>query len=182
MAQNQKDYKESIKKLEEQLAMNQQQLNGDRARVEAKQESLDMVSAVVELQKSLQNEINSRKAAEEELNSLKNELVQWRSSMAVGNAEVLKLRKLLEDDKHQKEELEEEITELRKFEAIGNAEVLKLRKSLIDVKCQKETLEEEITGLEKFEVGSTHLKNLFDLIPILPVEVFSSIRQRFTKE
>ncbi|KAF5178267.1 Kinesin-like protein, partial [Thalictrum thalictroides] len=112
-AQYQKDYKESIKKLEEQWMVNQQKLNGDRARVEAKQESLDMGSAVAELQKSLQNEINLRKAAEEEVSSLKSQLVHWRRSEAIGNAEVLKLRKLLEDEEHQKEKLEEEITGLR---------------------------------------------------------------------
>ncbi|PIA49923.1 hypothetical protein AQUCO_01300568v1 [Aquilegia coerulea] len=109
----QKDYKESIKKLEEQWMLNQQKLNSDRARVEVKQEPLDMGLAVAELQKSLQNEINLRKAAEEEVNSLKSQLVQWRRSEAVGNAEVLKLRKLLEDEEHQKEKLEEEIAGLR---------------------------------------------------------------------
>lgn len=115
----QKDYKESIKKLEEQWMVNQQKLHGDKARMDANQESQDTASAIsaskeiAELKQSLQNENKLRKAAEEEANSLKSQLVQWKRSEAVGNAEIIKLRKRLEDEAHQKEKLEEEITALR---------------------------------------------------------------------
>ncbi|KAL5727969.1 hypothetical protein ACHQM5_001103 [Ranunculus cassubicifolius] len=103
----QKDYKESIKKLEEQWMMNQQKLQGDMGI------AVSSSKEVAELKHSLQNEINLRKAAEEEANSLRSQLMQWKRSEAVGNAEVVKLRKKLEDEEHQKEKLEEEITGLR---------------------------------------------------------------------
>ncbi|KAF9616931.1 hypothetical protein IFM89_033001 [Coptis chinensis] len=116
--QLQKDYKESIKKLEEQWV--QQKLNDDRVKVEAKPECSDTgsvvstIKEVVELKQALQLEINLRKAAEEEVISLRSQLVQWKRSEANGNAEILKLRKMLEDEEHQNEKLEAEITDLKR--------------------------------------------------------------------
>ncbi|XP_058104680.1 kinesin-like protein KIN-UB isoform X2 [Magnolia sinica] len=75
----QKDYMESIKKLEEQWILNQQKHGNDRTRAEPKDECLDKMC----------------------------------STEAAGNAEILKLRKMLEDEACQKEKLEEEITILR---------------------------------------------------------------------
>ncbi|OVA07716.1 Armadillo [Macleaya cordata] len=122
--QHQKDYKESIKKLEEQWAMNQQKRDKERSGVEPKDDSSDVKCSregpsssaseeIAELKQLLQNEINSRKAAEQEANIVKAQLVQWKRSEAVRNAEILNLRKLLEEEAHQKEKLEEEITILR---------------------------------------------------------------------
>ncbi|XP_077235572.1 kinesin-like protein KIN-UB [Tasmannia lanceolata] len=120
----QKDYMESIKKLEEQWVINQKKLANDRTGVEAKDECLDktcsqegpMSSAqeeIAEVKQSLQNEIHLRQAAEEEVNTLKNQLVHLKRSEAVGSAEILKLSKMLEDEVRQKEKLDEEITILK---------------------------------------------------------------------
>ncbi|XP_058104679.1 kinesin-like protein KIN-UB isoform X1 [Magnolia sinica] len=120
----QKDYMESIKKLEEQWILNQQKHGNDRTRAEPKDECLDKMCSteepasslseeIAELNQLLQNEIRLRKAAEEEVSNLKSQLVQWKRSEAAGNAEILKLRKMLEDEACQKEKLEEEITILR---------------------------------------------------------------------
>uniref|UniRef100_A0A5B6YKB1 Kinesin-like protein n=1 Tax=Davidia involucrata TaxID=16924 RepID=A0A5B6YKB1_DAVIN len=116
----QKDYLESMKKLEEQWAIDQQKHGGGRTAVGLKDDSLGKMSSgevaevpAAEVKKLLQNETLLRKAAEEEIDNLKNQLVQWKRSEAVGNSEILKLRKLLEDEAHQKQKLEEEIAILQ---------------------------------------------------------------------
>ncbi|KAF8379334.1 hypothetical protein HHK36_028768 [Tetracentron sinense] len=93
---HQKDYMESIKKLEEQWGP-----------------VVSVSEEIAEVKKLLENEIHLRTAAEEEVNNLKSQLVQRKRSEAAGNSEILKLRKMLEDEAHQKEKLEEEITILR---------------------------------------------------------------------
>ncbi|KAK9277671.1 hypothetical protein L1049_007218 [Liquidambar formosana] len=92
----QKDYMESIKKLEEQWVP-----------------VVSVVEDVVELKNMLQNETRLRKIAEEEVNNLRSQLEQWKRSEAAGNSEMLKLRKMLEDEEHQKVKLEEEIAILQ---------------------------------------------------------------------
>lgn len=118
----QKDYMESIKKLEEQLMMNQRNCvnekitNGpkdDGAKVTSNKENLSAIEEVVELRKQLQKETNLRKAAEEEVSNLKNQLSQWKRSEAAGNAEILKLQKMLEDEAQQRDKLEGEIAVLQ---------------------------------------------------------------------
>ncbi|XP_043698232.1 kinesin-like protein KIN-UB isoform X2 [Telopea speciosissima] len=120
----QKDYMESIKKLEEQWVMDQQKHGNDKRGVEHKDECLDkarswegpLVSVseeVIELRQLLKNETHLRKVAEEEVKNLKSQLAQRKASEASGNAELLKLHKMLEDEARQKEKLEEEITILR---------------------------------------------------------------------
>ncbi|KAI3877139.1 hypothetical protein MKX03_023849 [Papaver bracteatum] len=113
--QHQKDYKESIKKLEEQWALNQQKRDKENKDLEASRAGPSAAASeeIAELKQLLQNEINSRKAAEQETNTVKAQLAQWKRSEAAGNAEILKLRKMLEEEAHQKEKLEEEITILR---------------------------------------------------------------------
>ncbi|XP_062029241.1 kinesin-like protein KIN-UA [Rosa rugosa] len=115
----QKDYMESIKKLEEQLVMNQPKhdfekvTNGpkdDKSNVTSSKEICRLhVEEIDDLRKLLQRETSLRKAAEEETSNLKSQLTQWKRSEAAGNSEILKLRKMLEDEAHQKEKLEGEI-------------------------------------------------------------------------
>ncbi|XP_043716474.1 kinesin-like protein KIN-UB [Telopea speciosissima] len=120
----QKDYLESIKKLEDQWVMDQQKRDNEKSRVKHKDECLDKTCSregplvpvseeVTELKQLLKNETHLRKAAEEEVKIFKSQLAQWKSSEASGNVEILKLQKILEDEAHQKDKLEEEITILR---------------------------------------------------------------------
>ncbi|GMY30131.1 kinesin-like protein KIN-UA [Fagus crenata] len=116
----QKDYMESIKKLEEQLVKNQQKNGSEKVPVglkdddsaltsNTKSSKLSAVEEVAELKKLLQKESLLRKAAEEEVNNLKSQIAQWKRSEASGNSEILKLRKILADEASQKEKLEGEI-------------------------------------------------------------------------
>lgn len=99
----QKDYMESIKKLEEQWMLHQEK------QAPAASASVEIAGA----KKLLQNESLLRKAAEEEVNNFRNQLVQLKRSEAAANSEILKLRKMLEDEAHQREKLEEEIAILQ---------------------------------------------------------------------
>ncbi|GJT89280.1 kinesin-like protein KIN-UA [Tanacetum coccineum] len=100
----QRDCMESIKKLETQLAVKK-----------SKDESLHKTSngELIEVKKKLHNETLLRKAAEEEVKNLQNQVLQWKRSEAAVNAEMLKLRKMLEDEVHQREKREEEISMLQ---------------------------------------------------------------------
>ncbi|KAL7182892.1 hypothetical protein ACSBR1_041550 [Camellia fascicularis] len=120
----QKEYKESLKKLEEQWSKEQQKHGGGKNRIEVKdgglvktsREEIPAVSSVGEVagvKKLLQDEKLLRKSAEEEVNNLRNQLLQWKRSEAAGNSEISKLHKLLEDEVHQKRKLEEEIAVLQ---------------------------------------------------------------------
>ncbi|THG16974.1 hypothetical protein TEA_021979 [Camellia sinensis var. sinensis] len=64
---------------------------------------------VSEVKKLLQGEITLRKAAEEEIGILRNQLDELMPSEAGGNADVMKLQGLLEDETHQRKRLEEEV-------------------------------------------------------------------------
>ncbi|KAL5552222.1 hypothetical protein UlMin_002398 [Ulmus minor] len=118
----QKDYMDSIKKIEDQLLMNQRNhgnekiINGpkdDGSNVTSNKENLSALEEVVELKKLLQKETHVRNVAEEENNNLKSQLAQWKRSEAKENAEILKLRKMLEDEANQREKLEGEIAILQ---------------------------------------------------------------------
>ncbi|XP_027913317.1 kinesin-like protein KIN-UA isoform X1 [Vigna unguiculata] len=108
----QKDYMESIKKLEEQLVMNQR-----------KNEELHMKSSgeiprvsleeLADLKKMLQKETHLRKAAEGELNNIKSQVAELKKSEASGKSEILKLHNMLEDKEHQTKKLEGEIAILQ---------------------------------------------------------------------
>ncbi|XP_050379083.1 kinesin-like protein KIN-UA isoform X2 [Argentina anserina] len=118
----QKDYMESIKKLEEQLVMNQPKhdfekvtngLKDDGSNVTSSKEICRLhIQEIDDLRRLLQRETSLRKAAEEETSNVKSQLTQWKRSEAAGNSEILKLRKMLEDEAHQKEKLEGEIVTL----------------------------------------------------------------------
>ncbi|MBA0863418.1 hypothetical protein Goshw_020871 [Gossypium schwendimanii] len=124
----QKDYMESIKKLEEKWMMNQQNQGNER-----KEQMVHIAEEVAEAKKLLSKETSLRKAAEEEVDNLKSQLAQLKMSEASANSEILKLRKMVEDEVCQKEKLEGEISMLQSqllhlsFEA---DEVLGLQKIL----------------------------------------------------
>ncbi|MBA0830620.1 hypothetical protein Goarm_015141 [Gossypium armourianum] len=103
----QKDYMESIKKLEEKWMMNQHKLG------ERKDQTAYTAEEVAELKKLLSKETSLRKAAEEEVNNLRSQLAQLKMSEASANSESLKLRKMLEDEAYRKEKLEGEISMLQ---------------------------------------------------------------------
>ncbi|KAL9438689.1 hypothetical protein AB3S75_024374 [Citrus x aurantiifolia] len=120
----QKDYMESIKKLEERWKINQQKQGSDRIMVRSEDDCSDVASnakgsmasivgELTEVKKLLLKETQLRKAAEEEVNNLKIQVAQWIRSEASGNTEIFKLRQMLEDEAHQKKKLEEEIALLQ---------------------------------------------------------------------
>ncbi|MFQ6666364.1 hypothetical protein Gotur_032732 [Gossypium turneri] len=104
----QKDYMESIKKLEEKWMMNQQNQGNER-----KEQMVHIAEEVAEVKKLLSKETSLRKAAEEEVDNLKSQLAQLKMSEASANSEILKLRKMVEDEVCQKEKLEGEISMLQ---------------------------------------------------------------------
>ncbi|XP_022897147.1 kinesin-like protein KIN-UB isoform X5 [Olea europaea var. sylvestris] len=105
----QMDYMESIKKLEEKWSVNQQKCaaNGEVP--------LDSVNnEVIEMKTLLQNEICLRKAAEEENNKLKLQLLKFlKAELADGNIDAMNLVEILEQESHQKKKLEEDVRALR---------------------------------------------------------------------
>ncbi|XAR55008.1 Plus-end-directed kinesin ATPase [Bertholletia excelsa] len=120
----QKDYKESLKKLEEQWSKQQQKHDAGRmghnfrydGLMHTSKEEISNISSaegVVEIKRLLEDETRLRKSAEEEVNSLRDQLMQWKREETAGNSEISKLRKLLEDEAHQKKKLEEEIAVLQ---------------------------------------------------------------------
>ncbi|GFZ01226.1 armadillo repeat kinesin 3 [Actinidia rufa] len=85
----QKDYMESLKKLEEQWSKEQQKHDDGNTRIEQNDDSLiktsrkeappvSSVDRVAEVKKLLQDEIHSRKSAEEEVNNLRTQLMLWK--------------------------------------------------------------------------------------------------------
>ncbi|KAK4740832.1 hypothetical protein SAY87_024420 [Trapa incisa] len=120
----QKEYTESIKKLEEQLVMNQQKLGNGKITTTANDASSPLnpsssstlasaLQEVANLKKLLERETSLRKAAEEEISVLRSQLSQSTISEASRNNEILNLRNMLEDESRQKEKLEGEIAVLQ---------------------------------------------------------------------
>ncbi|KAL4570852.1 hypothetical protein LXL04_026515 [Taraxacum kok-saghyz] len=115
----QREYMESIKKLEAQLAVSQEKQGDKRGKVGFKDETLhkthngEVEVELIETKKLLQKEILLRKAAEEEISNLRSQIAQWKRSEATGNAEIMKLRKMVEEEVHQREKREEEISMLQ---------------------------------------------------------------------
>ncbi|XP_019156515.1 PREDICTED: kinesin-like protein KIN-UB [Ipomoea nil] len=115
----QKEYADAIKKLEEQWAVNQERhgkiVHDDSCnKFSSREPTICSASEdATEIKKLLQQETLLRKAAEEEIIDLKNQVAQWKRSEAAGNSEILKLRKMLEDEAQQKARLEEEISILQ---------------------------------------------------------------------
>ncbi|KAJ6703688.1 KINESIN-RELATED [Salix viminalis] len=120
----QKEYMESIKKLEEKWGMNQQKHAGGENIAGLKDESSNWISngedsrvanmeELSEMKTKLQKETLLRKAAEEEVNKLKSQLAELKKSEASAKSDISKLQKKLEDEACQKEKLEGEIAILQ---------------------------------------------------------------------
>ncbi|KAF9685739.1 hypothetical protein SADUNF_Sadunf03G0085400 [Salix dunnii] len=120
----QKEYMESIKKLEEKWMVNQQKHAGGENIAGLKDESSNRISngedsrvanmeELSEMKKKLQNETLLRKAVEEEVNKLKSQLAELKKSEASAKSDISKLQKKLEDEACQKEKLEGEIAILQ---------------------------------------------------------------------
>ncbi|KAL3517029.1 hypothetical protein ACH5RR_023931 [Cinchona calisaya] len=112
----QMDYMESIKQLEEKMLKQQKHasngFNGTSHAAEGGMPSSN--EEVSELKKLLQNEVQQRKAAEEEIKNLKDRLLKsMKPEPAGGNAEAYNLQKMLEEERQQKKKLEEELIALR---------------------------------------------------------------------
>ncbi|KAF9687744.1 hypothetical protein SADUNF_Sadunf02G0124800 [Salix dunnii] len=111
----QMEYMDSVKELEEKLLANQQRHDRDDfIKDNCIGEELGPVSEEVsDLRKLLQNEIQLRKAAEDEVNKLKEQFEQFRQPGAGGDTEIIRLHKILEDEAYKKRKLEEEVAILQ---------------------------------------------------------------------
>lgn len=114
----QMDYLESIKKLEEKWINNHQgqQKNGfNNGSCDRLENNLPLSEEVAEVKQRLENEIQLRKAAEEEVNNLKRQLSQWTSSefQEGGTSEIARLHQMLDDEAYEKKRLQDEITSLQ---------------------------------------------------------------------
>ncbi|KAI5598515.1 hypothetical protein BDE02_02G137700 [Populus trichocarpa] len=111
----QMEYMESVKELEEKLLANQQRHGRDDfINDNCNGEELGPVSEEVsDLRKLLQNEIQLRKAAEDEINKLKGQFEQFMQPGAGGDTEIIRLHKILEDEAYKKRKLEEEVVILQ---------------------------------------------------------------------
>lgn len=103
------EYMDSIKKLEEKWSLNQQKPTNN-----ARTDGTCITEEVSELKMLLQKEMQTRKAAEEEINKLKDQLHMFtKPGSAGGNSDILNLQSMLEDEIRQKKRLEEEVIVLR---------------------------------------------------------------------
>ncbi|KAK7366825.1 hypothetical protein VNO80_08824 [Phaseolus coccineus] len=108
----QKDYMESIKKLEEQLVMNQRKNEKPHMKSSGEIPRVSL-EELADLKKMLQKETHLRKAAEGEVNNLKSQVAELKKSEASGKSEISKLHNMLEDKEHQTKKLEGEIAILQ---------------------------------------------------------------------
>ncbi|KAJ6872670.1 hypothetical protein NC651_031714 [Populus alba x Populus x berolinensis] len=111
----QMEYMESVKELEEKLVANQRRHDCDgfiNGNCDGKEPG-SVSEEVSELRKLLQNEIQLRKAAEDDLNKLKSQFEQFMQPGAGGDTEIIRLHKILEDEAYKKKSLEEEVAILQ---------------------------------------------------------------------
>ncbi|MED6184555.1 hypothetical protein PIB30_048451 [Stylosanthes scabra] len=110
----QMEYMETVKQLEQKFVTSQER-HGYNGFVKGRGEGATTSSAdeVTEVKRLFEIEKSKRKATEEELESLKIQLGKYAQVEAGGDADMIKLRKILEDDATQKKRLEEEIIILR---------------------------------------------------------------------
>ncbi|KZV19446.1 armadillo repeat-containing kinesin-like protein 2 [Dorcoceras hygrometricum] len=127
----QKEYMDSVKKLEEQWAIKQEKHRHQKFKVSPSDNGIDQGSnaevsfilsqspmpsvsgEVAEIKKKLQHETLLRKAAEAETDRLKTESTRWKKAEAAANAELVRLRKMMEDQACQKAKLEDELSLLQ---------------------------------------------------------------------
>ncbi|KAH1249016.1 Kinesin-like protein KIN-UA [Glycine max] len=108
----QKDYKESIKRLEEKVMENKKKYE-EFCMTSTEEVAFVPAEEVVILKKILQRETLLRNAAEGEINHLKNQMAELKMLEASRESDILKLRKMLEDEAHQKEKFKGEIARLQ---------------------------------------------------------------------
>ncbi|XP_022638376.1 kinesin-like protein KIN-UA [Vigna radiata var. radiata] len=109
----QKDYnKESIKKLEEKVMENKKKYE-EFCMTSTAEMAIVPVEEVVILKSLLQKETLIRNATEGELNRLKSQMKELKDREASRESHILKIRKMLEDEAHQKENLKREIARLQ---------------------------------------------------------------------
>lgn len=112
----QMDYMEAVKKLEEKLVLNQQKHeNGGLVdgKCNGQGPGYPVSEDLAEVKEMLENEMNLRKMAEEEVRNLKSQSGNYTLGEGSGDAEILNLRKSLVEERRQKKKLEEEIIVLR---------------------------------------------------------------------
>ncbi|KAJ1414877.1 P-loop containing nucleoside triphosphate hydrolase [Sesbania bispinosa] len=127
----QMEYMELVKELEQKLVLNQERHDHNNF-VADHGEGLALSSAdeVAEVKMLLETEIKRRKAAEEEVEHLKNQLGKCTQAEAGGDLEIIKLHNILEDEANQKKKLEEEIIILRSQLLQLNFEADQMRRCL----------------------------------------------------
>ncbi|XP_047948847.1 kinesin-like protein KIN-UB [Salvia hispanica] len=105
----QMDYMESIKKLEEKWTINQQ-----KHAINAEINNGAGDEKVAELKRLLQDEVCLRKAAEDEIQKIKNQLYRFsKMELAGRNSDGFSIHQVLEEESCQKKKLEEEVRVLR---------------------------------------------------------------------
>lgn len=120
----QKDFMESLRKLEEKSSKDQHKNNAEMNKNKSKDDGLVMTSMEEEtgvpsiedfaaLERLLHEETLLRVSAEEEVNYLRNQLMQYKVSGDAKETEILKLHDFLETEARQKRKLEEEIAALQ---------------------------------------------------------------------
>ncbi|KAG2408327.1 Kinesin-like protein [Vigna angularis] len=151
----QKDYnKESIKKLEEKVMENKKKYE-EFCMTSTAEMAIVPVEEVVILKNLLQKETLIRNATEGELNRLKTQMKELKDREASRESHILKLRKMLEDEAQQKENLKREITRLQ-------SQLLQLG---FNVGKQASGNGEEASAAKLFEQGSGLQKILSLLEP-----------------
>ncbi|KAK7256645.1 hypothetical protein RIF29_30099 [Crotalaria pallida] len=128
----QMEYMELVKELEQKLVLNQDKHDCNGFVVDRGEEpAASSEDKIAEVKVLLETESNRRKAAEEELEYLKNQLEKYTYSEAGGgDLEIIKLRNILEDEANQKKKLEEEIIILRSQILQLNFEADQMRRCL----------------------------------------------------
>ncbi|KAJ1413651.1 P-loop containing nucleoside triphosphate hydrolase [Sesbania bispinosa] len=127
----QMEYMESVKQLEQKLVSSQEK-HACNCFVDGCGEGLTPSPAneVAEVKKQFENESNRRRAAEAEVEHLKCQLEKYTKAEAGGDAGIVKLHSILEDEANQKKKLEEEIIILRSQLLQLNFEADQMRRCL----------------------------------------------------
>ncbi|XP_031113301.1 kinesin-like protein KIN-UB [Ipomoea triloba] len=109
----QMEYMDSIKKLEEKMLYQQKHPTNGVTDIGESHRGF-ATEEVSELKKLLQNEIQIRKAAEEEISNLKDQIIKLsKQELPGGSSDTIYLQKLLEEETREKKRLEEEVIILK---------------------------------------------------------------------
>ncbi|KAG1359253.1 hypothetical protein COCNU_08G006990 [Cocos nucifera] len=158
----QTDYLESIKKLEERWRMNQQSSNNDKTRVDFDHEQCSEKTCNIEGSTASDSEEITRvgrlllnekllRESTEEVNHLKSQVLHWKNLEASASAEIIELRKMLDNEANQKQKLEEEIRILKGQLLQLSVEADKTRRSLESGGSGK-----SLTGLDSLMSQARH--------------------------